>query len=409
MTFDDYNFEGKTALIRLDLNTPIDAKTGEFLEDRRIRSHKATLQELLDNGAKVVAMAHQGRAGDADFTTLEKHAARMSQVLGKKVTYIDDIFGTYARESIKKLKNGEMILLENVRFYSEEEMERPPDVQATTFIVKKLSPLVDVFVNDAFGTAHRSQPTTVGFTQALPSVAGRLMEKEIRALSDVLRNPKKPLVFVLGGAKISDSMRIVKKALSHDVEYILTGGLFANVFLAAKGYRIGEPSIEVIRGKKGIEQIPLAKELLDQYEDRIILPVDVALNRNGERFEIPVGELPQDFRIEDVGAKTVEKYTEIIRKAGTVFANGALGVYENKTFAYATEKIIKAVAECKGFSVIGGGDTVAAARDLNLEDKITHVSTGGKASIDFLAGSKLAAIEALRGSNVKFKVSQKKK
>ena len=396
-TLDDFDFKGKTVFVRCDLNTPIDPKTGEFLEDRRIRSHKETLLELVKKKARVVVMAHQGRSGDADFTTLEKHARRLSEVLGVKVKYVDDIFGTYARESIKAIKDGEVVLLENVRFYSEEEMERPPDVQAHTFLVKKLEPLCDIFINDAFGTAHRSQPTTVGFTQTAKSGAGRLMEKEISGLSRCLNNPKKPLVFVLGGAKVVDSLKIMEKALNNDVEKILTGGLLAIVFLIGKGYRVGEPTIEVIRGKKLTEQVPIAQSLIEKYEGKIVLPVDVALNRNNERFEIPVGDLPQDYIIKDVGRNTTKNYVDVIRNAGTVFLNGALGVYEEKTFAYGTEEIIKAVAECRGVSVIGGGDTVAAARDLGVEEKITHVSTGGKASIKYISGSKLAAIEALRG------------
>ncbi|MCX6695445.1 MAG: phosphoglycerate kinase, partial [Candidatus Altiarchaeota archaeon] len=346
--------------------------------------------------ARVVVMAHQGRAGESEFTTLEKHAERMSEVYDVEVKYVDDIFGTYARNSIKNMRDGEVLLLENVRFYSEEELERPADVQATTYIVKKLAPLADVFVNDAFGTAHRAQPTTVGFTHVLPSVAGRVMEKEIRALTSVMKKPKKPLVFVLGGAKVKDSLNIINKVLENDVQYILTGGVLANVFLAAKDYRLGEPTIEFIRGKKFIDQIEVAKKILEKNESKIILPVDVALDKGDERIEIPVSELPQDYKIVDVGRETVKKYAEIIRNAGTVFANGALGIYESKKFAYGTEEVIKLVAECKGFSVIGGGDTVAAARNLDLEDKITHVSTGGKASIDFLAGQKLPAIEALK-------------
>ena len=395
-TLDDFNFAGKTVLVRCDLNTPIDPKTGEFLEDRRIKSHKETIQELSDKKARVVVMAHQGRAGESEFTTLEKHAERMSQVYGMDVKYVDDIFGTYARNSIKNMRDGEVVLLENVRFYSEEELERPADVQATTFTVKKLAPLANAFVNDAFGTAHRAQPTTVGFTKVLPSFAGRVMEKEIRSLTDVMKNPKQPLVFVLGGAKAKDSINIINKVLENNVDAILTGGVVANIFLAAKDYRLGEPSIEFIRGKKAIDQIEVAKKILEKYEDKIILPVDLALDKGGERVEIPVSELPQDYKIVDVGQETVKKYSDIIKKAGTVFANGALGVYENKKFAFGTEEIIRAVAACKGFSVIGGGDTVAAARELNVEDKITHVSTGGKASIDFLAGQKLAAIEALK-------------
>jgi phosphoglycerate kinase len=404
-TLDDFKLEGKTVLVRCDFNTPLDPKTGEFLEDRRLRSHRETLLELSKKKAKVVVIAHQGRSGEAEFTTTEKHAKKLSEILGIKVEYVDDIFGTYARERIKSMKNGEIILLENARFYSEEETERPPDVQATTFVVKKLTPLADIFVNDCFGAAHRSQATTVGFTRTLPSAAGRLMEKEITSLSKVHTSTKKPTVFVLGGAKVNDSLKIMEKAISSNIDTILTGGLLGNVLLAAKGYRIGEPSIEVIRGKKFIEQIPIAKELLDKYESRIVLPVDVALNDKGERLEIPVGELPMDYRIDDIGSKTAGAYVEILRKAGTIFANGALGVYENPKFALATERIIKTIAECKNaFTVIGGGDTVAAARNLNVEDKITHISTGGKASIMFLAGSKLAAIEALKNA-VKEKVN----
>ena len=398
-TLDDFKLEGKTVLVRCDFNTPIDPKTGEFLEDRRLRSHKETLLELSKKKARVVIMVHQGRSGEAEFTTTEKHAQRLGEILGKKVEYVDDIFGTYAREKIKSMKNGDIILLENVRFYSEEDSERPSDVQATTFVVKKLTPLADIFINDCFGAAHRNQPTVVGFTRTLPSGAGRLMEKEISALSKVHTSTKKPIVFVLGGAKVNDSIKIMEKALTNKVDKILTGGLLANVLLAAKGYRIGEPSIEVIRGKKFIEQIPLAKELLDKFEDRIVLPIDVALNEKGERIEVPVSELPMDYKIEDVGEKTIEKYVEILKKAGTIFANGALGVYETPKFAKATEKIITTMAGCKNaFTVIGGGDTVAAARNLNVEDKITHISTGGKASILFLAGTKLAAIEALKSS-----------
>lgn len=400
-TLDDFNVEGRTILVRCDFNTPIDSK-GEFLEDRRLRSHRETLTELSKKKARTVIMAHQGRSGESEFTTTEKHAKRLGEILGIKVEYVDDIFGTYAREKIKAMKNGEIILLENVRFYSEEETERPSDVQATTFIVKKLTPLADIFVNDCFGAAHRSQASIVGFTRTLPSAAGRLMEKEISSLAKVHTSTKKPIVFVLGGAKVNDSIKIMEKALSNNIDTILTGGLLANVLLAAKGYRIGEPSIEVIRGKRFIEQIPAAKELLDRYEDRIILPVDVALNDKGERLEVPVGELPMDYKIEDVGAETTEKYVEILKKAGTIFANGALGVYETPKFAVATEKIIKTIADCKNaFTVIGGGDTVAAARNLNVEDKITHISTGGKASILFLAGSRLAAIDALKSAATK--------
>jgi phosphoglycerate kinase len=191
-------------------------------------------------------------------------------------------------------------------------------------------------------------------------------------------------------------MKIIQKVLSNGVEKILTGGVLANVFLAAKEYRLGEPSIEFIRGKKIIDQIGLAKQILDQYSDKIILPVDVAIDKNGERVEILMSQLPQDYRIVDVGKLTVERYVKEVKSAGTVFFNGALGIYETPAFAYGTEEVIKTIANSKCYSVIGGGDTVAAARNLGVEKNITHISTGGKASIDFLAGVKLPAIEALR-------------
>jgi phosphoglycerate kinase len=400
-TLDDFDFEGKTVLLRVDLNTPIDPKTGEFIEDRRMRSHVPTVQELIDKKARVVCMAHQGQPGESEFTTLEKHAKHFGNLLKIKVQFADDVFGPTARMMIKNLRDGEVLLLDNVRIYSEEAIERPADVHATSLLVKNLGPLGDYFINDAFGTAHRSHASTVGFTKVLPSGVGRLMEGEIRALNEVLTNPKKPLVFVLGGAKVKDSLKIIQKALDGGVDKILVGGVLANVFLAAKDYRLGEPSIEFIRGKKFIDQIDVAKQMLEKYSDRIVLPRDVAIDKNGERVELPLSALPQDWRIVDVGKQTVQAYKTEIQKAGTVFFNGALGLYETPAYAYATEEIIMAIASAKCYSVIGGGDTVAAARNLGIEDKITHVSTGGKASIDYLAGAKMAAIEALKEANKK--------
>jgi len=397
-TLDDFDFTGKTVIIRLDLNTPLDPETGEFLEDRRMRSHIPTLQELMDKKARVVCLAHQGRAGEPQFTELQKHAEHLSELLNTPVKYVESVFGTTAKNAIKNMSDGEILLLNNVRIYSEEAMNRPADQQAKTLLVKNLAPLCDIFVNDAFGTAHRSHASTVGFAHVLPSAAGRLMESEIRALYDVVDNPKKPLVFILGGAKVRDSIKVIQKLVNGSVNKILTGGVLANVFLAAKGYRLGDPSIEFIRGKKLVDQIDVARELLEENSDRIILPTDIAIDKNGERVELPVSSLPQDYRILDVGKSTVESYKEAVSSAGTVFFNGALGLYENPVFARSTEDIIKAIGASDCFSVIGGGDTVAAARNLGIEADLNHVSTGGKASIDFLAGVKMPAIEALKDS-----------
>jgi phosphoglycerate kinase len=395
-TMDDFDFHGKTALVRVDINTPIDLKTGELLDDRRFRSHEKTLRELIEKGAKIVLMAHQGRPGDADFTTMEKHAKRLGEIIDHEIEYLDSIFSSYAVDKIKKMENSDILLLENVRFYSEEVLNRPPDAQAKTFLVQKLSKAVDVYVDDAFATAHRSQPSMVGFPLLLTSIAGRLMEKELKSIDRIMKNPKKPLAFVLGGTKADDSLKASRLALENGTEYILTGGVLANIFLAAKGYRIGDPNIEFIRGKRMIEQIDVAKELLNDYGDRIILPLDLALDNHGERMEIPVSELPKNFRISDIGKETVDKFKGIIRECGTIFAKGALGIFEEKNFAHGTEEVVKAIADSTAFSVIGGGHLVASARELDIEDKITHISSGGGASISLLAGYKLPAVEALR-------------
>lgn len=395
-TLNDFKFDGKTVLVRIDVNTPIDPKDNHPLDDRRFESHKDTLKELVEKKAKVVVLAHQGRPGDADFTTLEKHAEKLSETIGYNVRYVDSIFSSFVINEIKNMNSGDVILLENVRFFSEENLERPPDAQAKTYLVKKLMPVIDIYIDDAFATAHRSQPSLVGFPRVLPSAAGRLMEKELRTIDNILRKPKKPVTFVLGGTKADDSIKAAKKALSNGADYILTGGLVANIFLAAQGYRLGEPSIEFIRGKGMIDQIDVAKEILNSYNDKVITPVDLALEHSGERIEIPISDLPQNLRISDIGSKTIDKYKEIIRKSGTIFAKGALGIFENKKFSYGTEEIIKEISKTKAFSVIGGGHLVAAARELDIGDKITHISSGGGASISLLAGSKLPAVEALR-------------
>ncbi len=395
-TMDDVDFYGKRALVRIDINTPIDLKTGELLDDRRFKSHRETLRELIDKNAKIILLAHQGRPGNADFTTMEKHAKRLGEIIDHDITYIDSIFSSYVIEGIKNMKNSDIILLENVRFYSEEVLNRPPDAQSKTFLVQRLSKVVDVYVDDAFATAHRSQPSMVGFPLIIESVAGRLMEKELKSIDKIMKNPKKPMAFVLGGTKADDSLRASRLALENGTEYILAGGVVGNIFLAAKGYRIGEPSIEFIRGKRMVDQIDVAKDLLNDYGDRIILPIDLALDNHGERMEIPVSELPKNFRISDIGKETVNRFKEIIKKCGTIFAKGALGIFEEKNFSYGTIEIVKAIADSRAFSVIGGGHLVASARGLNIEDKITHISSGGGACISLLAGYKLPAVEALR-------------
>ncbi|ODS42035.1 MAG: phosphoglycerate kinase [Candidatus Altiarchaeales archaeon IMC4] len=395
-TLDDLNFKGKTVLLRLDLNSPIDPKTGEFIDDRRFWLHKETLLELVKKGAKIVILAHQGRPGDSDFTTLEKHAVRLSEIIGKRVTYVDSLFSSYAKEKVKAMKNGDLVMLENVRFYAEENENRPADAQTKTFVIKKLAGIGDIFVNDAFSVSHRSQPTVVGFTRLMPSCAGRLLEKELEALGKVTKNPKKPVTFILAGGKAADSFKIMQKALDGNIDYVLTGGIVSHIFLAAKGYNLGEPTMVYIKGKGLEPHIEIAKELLKKYEGKIVMPVDVALNENGERIEIPVSELPKNFPIYDIGSQTIDNYFRIIKGSGTIFAHATMGVIEDEKFAIGTQKIIMAIAGSGAFSVLGGGHTIASARELGVDKRISYISSGGGAAVTLLAGEKLPGVEALR-------------
>ncbi|HIK00674.1 TPA: phosphoglycerate kinase [archaeon] len=400
LTIDDFNLKNKTVLVRVDLNCPIEPQTGEFLDDRRIIQHAKTVKELSDKGAKVVVLAHQGRAGEEyDFTTLEKHAKRLAKHTGNGVEYIPDIIGPSAKQKIKSLKSGDILLLENVRFLAEENLNRPADAQATTHFVKNLAPLADYFVMDAFAAAHRSQPSLVGFTEVLPSLAGRILEQEIVMLNKAIQSKKRPSVFISGGAKVKDSLKVVEQFLNRGVvDEVLTCGLVGNIFLVAKGYEV--------RGSEYIEEydklVEKAGKLLKNFSDKIFLPDDVAMDKYGQRMEVSVAELPQPYRLADIGTKTIEKYKSNIEKAQTIIANGPAGIFEAKEFEKGTNELVRAISNSKAYSVVGGGHIATAVINLNLDSKISHVSTGGGACILYLAGEPLPAIEALKKAAQKF-------
>ncbi len=399
-TMDDFDFKGKTALVRVDLNCPIDPQTGIFLDDRRIIRHAKTIRELSDKGAKVVVLAHQGRAGDEyEFTTLEKHAERLSKHVGKKVKYVADILGPTARDAIKGMKPGEIILLENVRFLAEENLVRPADAQATTLFVKILAPLADYFVQDAFATAHRSQPSLVGFTEVMPSMAGRVLQEEIEKLGKAIKSKERPSIFLTGGAKIKDSLKVIEQFLVRKiVDEVLTCGLIGNLFVVAKGYEV--------RGLEYIEDydklLEKSKKLLERFPDKIIIPQDVAVDKYNQRTEVLLAELPQPYRLADIGSKTIEFYKQKITSAKTVIANGPAGMFELKQFGKGTNELVKALADSSAYTVVGGGHIATAVINLGLEGKISHVSTGGGACILYLAGEPLPAIEALKKNKQKF-------
>jgi len=397
LTMDDFDFKNKVTLLRVDFNSPIDPQTKRVLDDTRIRAHaETTIKELVQKGAKVVVLAHQGRPGDPDFTPLKQHAEILGKILKKPVRYVDDIFGEKARTAIKQLKSGEVLVLENVRTFKDEQNKGSPEDHAKSELVKKLAPLADVFVNDAFAAAHRAHISTVGFTAVLPSVAGRIMERELKALKKVLEAPEKPCIFIMGGAKGDDSLEISRYVLKNKIaDYVLTGGVIGHIFLVAKGVNLGKPSMEFLEKKELMGLVPGIKELMNEYPKAITVPVDVAMDVEKKRKEIAVSKLPTNYPICDIGTETIKKYSEVIRKAKSIVISGPMGVFENKEFLAGTKKIFGAIAASKAFSLVGGGHTVAAVEELGLANKMSYVSTAGGALIEFLMGKQLPGVVAL--------------
>lgn len=393
LTLDDVMLDNKRVLVRVDYNSPMDP-SGNILDDKRIKSHLETLRALED--CRVVLMAHQSRAGKKDYTTLEAHARLASRLLRREVTYIDDIFGSHARESIKSLVPGEVLLLENTRFYAEENMNRTPAEHAKSHMVKKLAPLFDLFVNDAFAVSHRSHCSVVGFTEVLPSIAGLLMDKEITALDKGLKGHEHPTVFSLGGTKADDSIKVTKNVLSRGgADRVLTSGVVATVFMMAAGIDVGEANRKFVEDQEYMEQIPIAAKLLKDFPGKIAMPLDVALDKGGERVEVGVDKLPSDLPIADIGLETIVSYSKDLKDAKVTVLNGPTGIFEKEKFKLGSVELLKAASQ-SGYSIAGGGHTVAAIEQLGLESKFSHVSMGGGASITYLSGEPLPGIEALK-------------
>ncbi len=397
-TLDDFDLKDKTVLARVDMNSPLAPETGEILDDMRIRSHLPTIEALSDS--KLVLIAHQSRPGRSDFTTLKKHAEILEKLCCSNVKYTDTIFGSAAKREIDALENGEALLLENVRFCSEETSseitKRTPEEQAKIIMVRRLSSYVDAYVNDAFAVSHRKQPSVVAFPVVLPSCAGKLVESEVANLENVLTYKEKPRMFIMGGAKAKDSIKVMKKLMNNGVaDTVLTAGLVGTIFLSASGTDIGKENKKLLKDKELEPLVPEARKLLEKYRDRIEIPVDMAYQKNGSREEFSV-ENHEDVSTMDIGAESISKYKSIIKGAKVVVANGPCGVFEKEEFALGTEEVLKAMAESRGFSVISGGHLSAMAQRLNIAAKISYISTGGKATMSFLAGDKLPGIEALR-------------
>lgn len=395
--------KGKTVLFRPDINSPIDS-SGKIVNRNRLEKTVPTLKYLSDGGAKIAIIAHQGDTLDyQNLITMREHAEILSELSGVKVDYIDDVAGDAAIAAIGNLKEGEAILLGNLRYLTEEVSTFEKDVKLTpqqmlnTYLVRRLGGEADIYVNDAFSAAHRNAPSMVAFEELMPSYAGPLFFKEYEALWRVMNCAEKPVVFVLGGAKISDAFGMMGKVLKDGVaDKILTMGVTGVVMRLAEGKKIGKLYEKWLSDHDLTVFVDQAKELLRDYKDKFILPVDFAVEENGVRKEVNLDELPLDDKMFlDIGENSIAAFESAIAEAGTIFVNGPAGVYENPIFAEGTRRVWKAVAAAKGYSVIGGGDTVtAASKFVNVAD-IDYVCTAGGAMVRFLSGKTLPLIRAM--------------
>jgi phosphoglycerate kinase len=398
-TLDDFNVENKTVLIRVDFNLPLDKKTLDITDTTRIELVVPTINELIEKKAKLVIIAHQGRKDSWDFISMGKHAKALERLINKNVEFIDDIFGDEAKRSIKKLKSGEILFLDNIRKISYETLKKTAEEHSQSEFIQELYPLADFFVNDAFAAAHRGHCSLIGFTEVLPSCAGRLMEKEIKQLNKIVKNPKKPCIFIFGGAKFSDAVITINRLLESQIaNNVLLTGLPGNAFLKSIGFNMGEKTEKLLMNEVDLNQFKIIKNIFEKYENKINLPSDFAISKNNQRFEIDLGDLPNENNLFDIGDKTIQNYKKILKHAKTIFISGPCGVFENKIFERGTKEIFSYIANSNAFSIAGGGHTVAAIKKLNLKNDISHISTGGGSLEKFMMGDKLPAIEALKKS-----------
>ena len=391
-TVRDIDVKGKKVLVRCDFNVPQD-ENGNITDNRRIVSSLQTIEYLLNEGAKVILCSHLGRPKGQvkkEFS-LAPVAKELSRLLNKEVKLADDIVGESAKALVANLKEGEAILLENVRF---DEREEKNDAE----FAKELASLAEVYVNDAFGTAHRAHATTAGVADYLPAVSGFLIEKEINFLGKALENPARPFVAILGGKKVSDKIGVID-ALLEKVDTLMIGGGMAYTFFKAQGYNVGNSICE-------LDKLDLALNLMKKAQEKgvkLMLPVDTKLgkefDKNTETKVVAYNEIPDGWEGFDIGPKTIETYSEELKKAKTVVWNGPVGLFEFDIFAEGTNALAKTLAELDATTIVGGGDCAAAVEKAGVADKLTHVSTGGGASLEFLEGKKLPGIEALMDKN----------
>jgi len=402
-SIDEGDFRGKRVLLRVDINSPVDKRTRRIVNDNRIRKSVPTIRELSDRGARLVLMSHQGDTTDyASLISLREHAGLLSQALGKPVEFIEDIAGPAAVERIDNLKDGEILLLDNLRYFTEEvstfedSVKQRPEEMGDVYFVRRLLPLFDCYVNDAFSASHRNAPSMVAFQEALPSYGGRLLIEELEALQAITENPARPCVYMLGGSRAGDAFGMIHRVLSDDAaDSILTSGLVGQIFMLADGLKPGEASEKLIRDRGYGRYVEEAVGYLSAYRDTIIYPRDVAFQKGGKREEAGTGSFPLEAMIFDIGERTIRAYIGILSEAKTIFVNGPPGVYEEEISSLGTRKLWKAVEQAEGFTVVGGGDTVTSFTQFTDTSRLDYMSTAGGALIRYLSGVKLPLIEAM--------------
>ncbi len=387
-TIEDIQVQGKKVLVRCDFNVPLD-KDGNITDENRIVGAMPTIKYLADNGAKVILCSHMGKPkGEPkpEFS-LAPVAKRLSEKLGKEVVFAADanVVGENAKKAVAEMKDGDIVLLENTRYRAEETKN------VETFS-KELASLAEIFVNDAFGTAHRAHCSTVGVTEYLPAVCGYLIQKEIEFLGNAVNNPVRPLVAILGGSKVSSKISVIENLLDK-VDKLIIGGGMAYTFMAAKGQEVGDSLLEK-------DYIDYAKEMMVKAGDKLLLPIDTVVAKDfandAESKVVPEGGIEAGWQGLDIGPKTIELFSDAVKSAKTVVWNGPMGVFEMENFAKGTNAIAQVLSEIDATTVIGGGDSVAAVNQAGLGDKMSHISTGGGASLEFLEGKQLPGIVALQ-------------
>ena len=385
----DVEVRGKRVLVRVDFNVPLD-KQGQITDDTRIRASLPTIEYLVKEGARVILASHLGRPkGQVNLSySLAPVAKHLSEQLGQDVALAGDCVGDIAMEAVNKLQDGQVLLLENVRFHAEEEKNDP-------LFARELAALADLFVNDAFGSAHRAHASTEGVTHYIPAVAGLLMQKEVEFMGNALERPERPFMAIIGGAKVSDKIGVIENLLEK-VDALIIGGGMANTFLKAQGYNVGKSLLEE-------DKVALAKQLIEKAKAKGVeleLPIDVVValvfEADAPHRTVGVSEIQENDMALDIGPASAERFEALISKARTVIWNGPMGVFEMEAFAKGTKGVAQAVAACGGITIVGGGDSVAAVEKMGVADRMTHISTGGGASLEFLEGKVLPGVAALQ-------------